>query len=177
MQNKWLFWRSEVPDDIIGHILKKAQQAEIDRGEVFSGDGNDVRSSRVGWLTGDLELQLLLYRYVDLANREWGFNVWNQADIQYTEYHASEDGHYTWHHDVNFLSDRHRKISVTLQLSSPLDYEGGDFEFAEQESPDFSAKEKGTVLVFPSFYHHRVTQVTKGTRKSLVAWFEGPVWR
>ena len=60
MENKWLFWRSEIPDDIIDHILKKAQQAEIDKGEVFSGDGSDVRSSRVGWRTGDLEVPLLL---------------------------------------------------------------------------------------------------------------------
>ena len=58
------------------------------------------------------------------------------------------------------------------------DYEGGNFEFdgdIDQLPPEH--KEKGTVIVFPSFYRHRVTPVTKGTRKVLVAWFEGPHWR
>ena len=37
--------------------------------------------------------------------------------------------------------------------------------------------EKGTVLIFPSFYKHQVQPVTSGTRHSLVTWVEGPHWR
>ena len=40
-----------------------------------------------------------------------------------------------------------------------------------------SLKAKGTVLVFPSFLCHEVTPVTKGIRKSLVSWIEGPMWK
>ena len=38
-------------------------------------------------------------------------------------------------------------------------------------------REKGRVLIFPSFLPHKVTPVTKGVRKSLVTWMEGPAWR
>ena len=31
----------------------------------------------------------------------------------------------------------------------------------------------GTLIVFPSYLHHRVTPVTKGTRYSLVIWCLG----
>jgi PKHD-type hydroxylase len=32
----------------------------------------------------------------------------------------------------------------------------------------------GTAVIFPSHLYHRVTPVTAGTRRSLVAWFVGP---
>ena len=46
-----------------------------------------------------------------------------------------------------------------------------------QKPPRESLRKKGTVLVFPSFMRHKVEPVTKGIRKSLVAWIEGPHWR
>ena len=36
---------------------------------------------------------------------------------------------------------------------------------------------KGSICVFPSFTHHRVSPVTKGKRLSLVQWNLGPEWR
>ena len=38
-------------------------------------------------------------------------------------------------------------------------------------------KAQGSVLVFPSYLVHRVSEITKGTRRSLVNWIEGPRWR
>ena len=38
-------------------------------------------------------------------------------------------------------------------------------------------RKKGSILIFPSFVEHRVTPVTKGVRKSLVGWYEGPKFR
>ena len=69
-------------------------------------------------------------------------------------------------------------MSVTIQLSDPKDYEGGEFEFEsgiDQLPPEHT--EKGTVLIFPSFYKHQVRPITKGTRHALVSWIEGPHWR
>ena len=36
---------------------------------------------------------------------------------------------------------------------------------------------KGSLVVFPSYYRHRVTPVTKGTRYSLVVWNLGQPYR
>ena len=79
-----------------------------------------------------------------------------------------------------FLFNKVRKLSLSLLLSHPDEYEGGDFEF------DFSNVEAGTIrhplkelsskgsmVVFPSHTFHRVNPVTKGTRYSLVIWCVG----
>jgi predicted 2-oxoglutarate/Fe(II)-dependent dioxygenase YbiX len=38
-------------------------------------------------------------------------------------------------------------------------------------------REKGTAIVFPSFINHRITKITKGTRRSIVGWITGPPYR
>ena len=174
--NEWLYFKSAISADIIQDITRKGVEAGVAAGGTFNGSGSDVRSSRVSWLSNDRHTLDMLFDFVNEANKQWGINIFKKSDIQYTEYHAQEGGHYDWHHDVNWSEPQHRKLSVTVQLSSPLDYEGGDFEFKEIESPDIAAKEQGTVLVFPSYYLHKVSPVTSGVRKSLVAWFEGPRW-
>ena len=111
----------------------------------------------------------------------FGVDLTDVWDIQYTIYDAKDDGHYDWHFDTFWgnESSSDRKLSVTIQLSDSDDYEGGDFLFDPQyEPPDkMSLRKKGTVLVFPSPIKHKVEKVTKGIRKSLVAWVEGPKWR
>jgi len=37
-------------------------------------------------------------------------------------------------------------------------------------------RDKGTVLFFPSYLTHRITNITKGVRNSLVSWFHGPTF-
>ena len=106
------------------------------------------------------------------------FSAECRAEMQVAEYSAEGGGHYGWHHDVewNGQGGRDRKLSVTVQLSAPTDYVGGDFDFEEvKTTANFRAK--GTVLVFPSYLRHAIHPVTAGTRKALVAWFLGPRWR
>jgi PKHD-type hydroxylase len=68
-----------------------------------------------------------------------------------------------------------RKLSLVCQLSDPSEYEGGELQINTGEifTPE---KQKGTVILFPSYLLHRVTPVTKGTRRSLVLWIEGPAF-
>ena len=78
-----------------------------------------------------------------------------------------------------------RKLSSIINLSKPSDYEGGDLEFdfrnLTKESSNIKVcdqiKEQGSIVVFPSFIHHRVTPITKGTRHSLVSWTVGYPWK
>jgi PKHD-type hydroxylase len=85
-----------------------------------------------------------------------------------------ENMHYNWHADLGPGVMGNRKLSVTVQLSSPDDYEGGELLLDVQAIEPFVApKEIGSVTVFPSFLKHKVTPVTKGTRYSLVAWASG----
>ena len=69
-----------------------------------------------------------------------------------------------------------RKLSMTVVLNA--NFEGGAFEFASygKEKCEINPIEAsaGSVIVFPSFNEHRVAQITKGTRYSVVCWFLGP---
>ena len=118
-----------------------------------------------------------LWGFINLANRiTFGFDVNYIDEIQYTEYGVGD--FYDWHVDTILETPTvyHRKLSLTLQLSDGNDYEGGDFEIhyvAGGDMPLDTLRKKGTIIVFPSFLSHRVTPITKGVRKSLVAWFEG----
>jgi PKHD-type hydroxylase len=118
--------------------------------------------------------------FVQASNRtNFGVEIDAPFDIQFTEYRATNQGHYDWHQDVWLESPRPyaRKLSVVVQLSSPDDYKGGEFEFFGIQSPTATFASRGSLLVFPSFLQHRVLPVTKGLRRSLVTWIEGPNWR
>jgi PKHD-type hydroxylase len=183
MRQNWQMWSGGIDEATVDRIIFSALATKSEPAKIFSDNQENaaVRRSDVKWLTNDTYLHGLLWGYVQQANRAaFGFNVHPVGDIQYTEYNAEDEGHYDWHHDIHWNQDTgfDRKLSVTVQLSDPEHYEGGDFEFSEVEMPDRAeAKKRGTVLVFPSYLTHRVSPVTKGKRVSLVAWFEGPRWR
>ena len=68
---------------------------------------------------------------------------------------------------------------MSLQLTSPEYYEGGQLEFPDdkQSFVEEDAREQGTAIFFPSYLIHGVQPVTKGIRYSLVSWFKGPSFR
>jgi predicted 2-oxoglutarate/Fe(II)-dependent dioxygenase YbiX len=77
---------------------------------------------------------------------------------------------YDWHMDFGNMEFSQRKLSIVVQLTSPDEYEGGDLEFFRN---GVAPRDQGTLILFPSFMYHRVTEITKGTRRSLVAWISG----
>ena len=76
-----------------------------------------------------------------------------------------------------------RKISMTVNLSNPNDYEGGNLKFdlgphvKERFKVCDEIRPQGSVVIFPSFTYHCVTPVTNGTRYSLVLWCLGKPWQ
>jgi PKHD-type hydroxylase len=76
--------------------------------------------------------------------------------------------------DIGAENECTRKLSLVVQLSSPDEYEGGGLEIMASSEPVQVTKEKGLICAFPSFILHRVTPVTKGTRRTLVIWIAGP---
>ncbi len=64
-----------------------------------------------------------------------------------------------------------------IQLSDPDDYAGGRLEIMPSGSVVEAASARGAATVFPSYLLHRVTPVTRGTRRSLTIWAHGPAFR
>lgn len=85
-------------------------------------------------------------------------------------------GHFHWHTDLLAAGQLARKASLSIELSDPVDYEGGELEFLldKVDGPDWK---QGCGVVFPSYVPHRVAKVKKGRRLSLVAWASGPAFR
>jgi PKHD-type hydroxylase len=144
-----------------------------------SEQNKESRSSKIKWLPQDTQWYWLYEKLCNLAVEAndilWNFDLYSLPEyIQYTEYPASEGGHYHWHQDIGPDMLSLRKVSITVQLSEDSDYEGGELEFnagADQSLP--APRGAGTVVIFPSYMMHRVTKVTKGTRKSFVLWVGG----
>lgn len=98
-------------------------------------------------------------------------------DFQYATYNSTSQDKYDWHMDKGNINAAPRKLSLVLQLTDPEEYEGGDLEFFMGVQGIQAKKQLGTIYAFPSYLVHRVTPVTKGTRRSLVAWVCGPKYR
>lgn len=142
----------------------------------------DIRQSLIKELPSeDEECQWIFMKFAQMAakaNEEmWGFDLTGMLeDLQYAVYPAGA-GFYNWHMDVAREMLAHRKISITLQLSDADEYEGGELEILVGSSPIQVPKDKGTAILFPSYFMHRVKPVTKGERRSLVLWVSGPPYR
>lgn len=97
--------------------------------------------------------------------------------IHYVIY-PEDGGHLDWHMDVGAFGVNKRKLAMTVQLSDSSDYEGGDFQiWMGGEDYLTVPREKGDVIVFPSFCMHRVTPITRGERRCLVFWTGGRPFR
>ena len=148
-----------------------------------------IRDSNVSWI-GDVWLKKLLKPYVDRANQKagWNFNLNDSEDCQFTIYNQGQ--YYGWHTDADekLYENKEwkglmRKLSVTVSLSNPEDYEGGLLEFDLRNIGEINTSNiikckeilpRGSIVVFPSYTWHRVSPVTSGTRLSLVQWNLGP---
>jgi len=96
---------------------------------------------------------------------------------------TKRDSNIVWMNDPNDPSHgKIRKLSVTVTLSDPKDYKGGELEFDfRNEDPNKKPNvkkcteilPKGSLVVFPGFVWHRVCPVKKGSRYSLVIWSLG----
>jgi len=180
MKNENMFWQwdEEIPSVICEEIIKMGLRLEkvdasFDGGKV----DHSVRKTQVGFFNSDTDAWLfhLLWGYMIKANTYagWNFDIEVQRNPQFTIY--EKDFFYDFHEDGNVHKDGMRKISITIILSDPTHYDGGEFIFKNGE--DAISKNQGTVIVFPSFIRHRVNSVTKGIRYSLVNWFDGPAFK
>lgn len=95
-------------------------------------------------------------------------------------YNTYQDGeHFNWHIDAGYRNPSPRKLSCILLLSDPSEYDGGEFDVLAGNELNYhrSKKEKGLIIAFPSHKIHRVTPITRGTRRALLMFAHGPNFR
>lgn len=148
---------------------------------------NDVRKSKVAWLNRDPDTDWIFNRYDGAVQRLnstlFCVDIEPLNQLQFTIY-EEDGGHYDWHWDMQLAPEpsspnviRQRKLSVVTQLNDPSEYDGGVLKVGPCGRIFEIEKQKGASFIFLSFVNHIVTPVTRGTRYSLVGWYEGPDWR
>jgi PKHD-type hydroxylase len=139
----------------------------------------DYRRASAAWLAPDDDT---LWIYRRIASMIAKLNAWYRYDLygfleplHFVRYDPG--GKFDWHLDCGAeRSICTRKLSVTVQLTAPGEYEGGGLEFCPQGELH-RARYHGAGIVFPAMLAHRVTPVERGARRALVAWIHGPSFR
>lgn len=116
-----------------------------------------------------------MQNFVKLANSDfYKFKILYIDNLNVKEY--KKDDFFKWHTDINVRElFALRKISIVIFLSDNNDYEGGNLLFNvndETETPEIDM-EQGSMIMFPSFQIHKVSNIKIGTRKTLIAWIYG----
>lgn len=101
---------------------------------------------------------------------------YEQSDLpRIFRYSAERKDHYTWHRDCFAPSVSNRKLSFSIQLTDPTEYDGGILEFTPDIKDMFTTgTKKGSIILFNPLLTHRVTPVTRGVRHAIVGWIHGP---
>jgi PKHD-type hydroxylase len=139
-----------------------------------------IRDSRIAWLHPEDEMEWVYRKVTDTVmaanDRFFGFDVFGLLEgFQFTRYDAPS-GFYGLHID-KATGGPVRKLSLTLQLSAPEDYDGGELALQIGAEPQAMEREQGQMVLFPSYVLHEVRPVTRGRRYSLVAWVAGAPFR
>ena len=205
LNNYYYYFKKAIPERICDEIIRYGNQQREELAVIggFTKNTNltkkeekilkKTRDSNVAWLN-DQWIYNEIIPYVNQANKDSGWNFqWDTSEMcQFTKYRLNQ--YYHWHCDsfhspYNTPNDltkhgRIRKLSVTVSLSNPEEYKGGELQFdlynQKRKKNIVTCKEileKGSLVIFPSFVWHQVKPVTKGTRYSLVIWNLGSQFR
>jgi PKHD-type hydroxylase len=177
----WLLYEEILDKETCERWIEAGKLVEPQEASTFNKDDSH-RKTQIRWIENEGVYQEMhdIFKKIALdANQYFQTTITYLPPLQFTEY--ADVGHkYDMHHDVNYNRQDgfHRKLSIVVQLTDPSEYEGGILSFSHTQNPDPEALIKqGSVIVFYSYLEHGVSPITKGSRTSLVGWFEGPRWR
>jgi PKHD-type hydroxylase len=176
--NFYAFWNNAFSKEECQTIVNIAKNKGLIKGKT-RGE-SDVRDSKISWLYPTDNMEWVFRRVtdiiLDLNERFFKFDLFGLNEgFQFTNYEAPS-GKYGKHVDRG-INMSIRKLSMSIQLTNPEEYEGGELKLYEGDEDSVMDKTQGTLILFPSYVLHEVTPVTKGTRNSLVTWVTGPQFK
>jgi PKHD-type hydroxylase len=158
-------------DDIIA-LFDVLENVEGGTGDL--NEKSDVRDSKVCWIPTTEEYSWIYRSCVDgvkqINNGFFNYDLDYIEQLQLTMY-DSNNQFYGKHLDtLGKYYNQNRKLSFSILLTDPSEYEGGDLNFYQKETPDTPDPILGRMTAFPSHLLHEVTPVTLGKRITLVGW-------
>jgi len=176
-------------DDEINVLTKFSQTVKMEKAGILDSVYDDIdceiRNSLIFWLkpeSQDKQIQNIFKKIVtkilEVNSNVFQYELTDIEPIQYTRYLVGD--FYKPHIDMNnglFLGGTCRKLSFSIQLTDPSEYQGGDLCSCIGETQTIACKKKGSMTFFSSFTLHEVKPVTQGVRNSLVGWCWGPKFK
>jgi len=178
-------WRGLFTPKELDALEQQCDALMLEEAKLNAYGVHPIRATKVAWVTRTPETEDLYYRMEAIVLRlnaeHFRADLSGLSTMQYAVYRQAESGHFDWHNDYG--RDRGdpghepRKLTLSLQLSDGGSYDGCDLEARAAHPLDVAPRERGTLVAIRSNVLHRVTPITRGVRKSLVAWATGPEYR
>ena len=172
--NLYAFWNNAFSKEECQTIINIAKDKGLIKGKTEKQ--SEVRDSKISWLYPIDKIDWAFRRVTDITlnlnERFFKFDLFGMNEgFQFTNYEAPS-GKYGKHVDrgMNMVV---RKLSISIQLTNPEEYEGGELYLYDDDKGTLMDKTQGTLILFPSYVLHEVMPVTKGERNSLVTWVTG----
>ena len=180
-------WQDLFNDTELDAIAKLGDGLALEKAELSAaGQGyENIRSTLVAWMERTPQTDQIYRRMEEavlaLNARFFRFDLSGLASFQYALYGGPEGGHFDWHKDYgrdpSDPTREPRKLTLSLQLSDPSDYQGCDLQVRAGNQIDIAPRARGTLVAFPANVLHQVTPIRSGVRKALVVWAVGPEFR
>jgi len=172
--NLYAFWNNAFSKLECETIINIAKNKGLIKGK--TKEESDVRDSKISWLYPSDNMDWVFRRVTDITlnlnERFFKFDLFGLNEgFQFTNYEAPS-GKYGKHVD-RAMNIPVRKLSISIQLTNPEEYEGGELYLYQSDKGELMDKTQGTLILFPSYVLHEVMPVTKGERNSLVTWVTG----
>ena len=187
----YLYFRNFLSKDECNRIIEEGEKdlkiATINPKEQERlNSKNELRNTKVGFIRNGSPVQDLMEKIINhmmlVCVEAYGVYLTDVEPIQYAKY--TKGMFYDWHVDsastIDDLKVFRRDISASLILNEKKEYTGSSLQMVLNNSidkktnnfdpQDVENQDQGTLIIFPSSFIHRVTEVETGTRKSLVLW-------
>ena len=192
----YVIFENFLSEDECDHLVMLYQQGQSVSGLVVHNKGTfisdeDVLKCDIFDLPLDHHISNKTWHLIEDFADQHKFFINDMVGCQVMKY--ENNGKFVWHTDGYEPTD---VLSMSIQLSHPQDYDGGEFQFgkhkngnAQQQATEAYDNYKenqdnispimtlprdiGTVCIYNSFLYHRVTPVTKVARYSMTNWFHG----
>jgi PKHD-type hydroxylase len=167
-------------ESYVSENLENLAPARIEDGGELHLD-NEYRRSKIMFFRDNQAVPEIYNPVVNavlaINNMHYKYNLSYIEPLQYSVYESNDRGFYDIHCDTVYARSSNgfmRKLSFSILLNDPEDFEGGELLFHTTTNPFKVELKKNDMILFPSYVPHSVSPVTSGVRKTLVGWVCGP---
>ena len=183
-KNEWWKWPNFITEESRLNICKFVEEnyetdeenSLYEKNKKFTKPAKLISWKKLKQLRGMTDIVDELY-YTQA--REFGFDIdliLENQFINYTVYDSDINAKYDWHKDSSNEAYIDVKCTAIINVSTEP-YEGGQFEIFDGKDNIKLLTNPGDMIMFLSNQYHRVTPITKGVRKSLSFFLQGPKFK